>query len=116
MTDPLSLETIQTEFSEDAEAWVLQDTKSKKYVSIPHPKYPGRNPVHFFMSKDDAESVLTEILDVNWALRNRDIFSVKVKLLRAIRGIAADKTAGNADGFVVHPPNEVFEFVRQQNT
>ena len=115
MTDPLSLETIQTEFSEDAEAWVLQDTKSNKYVSIPHPKYPGRNPVHFFMSKDDAESVLTEILDVNWALRNRDIFSVKVKLLRAIRGIAADKTAGNADGFVVHPPNEVFEFVRQQN-
>lgn len=44
MTDPLSLDTIQSEFSEESEAWVLQDTKSKKYVTIPHPKYPGRNP------------------------------------------------------------------------
>jgi hypothetical protein len=116
MTDPLSLETIRTEFSEDTEAWVLQDKKSKKYVTIPHPKYPGRNPIHFFLSKSDAESVLTEILDVNWALGNRDIFPVSVKLLQAIRGIAAAKTLGDADGFVVHPPNEVFEFVRQQNS
>ncbi|MBI5462793.1 MAG: hypothetical protein HY941_11475 [Gammaproteobacteria bacterium] len=115
MTDPLSLETIQAEFSENTEAWVLQDKQSKKYVTIPHPKYPGRSPIHFFMSKNDAESVLTEILDANFALGNREIFPVKVKLLQAIRGIAADKTAGNADGFVVHPPNEVFEFVRQQN-
>jgi hypothetical protein len=116
MTDPLSLETILAEFSEETEAWVLQDKKSKKYVSIPHSKYPGRNPIHFFLSKNDAESILTEILDVNWALRNRDIFPVNVNLLQAVRSIAADKTLGNADGFVVHPPNEVFEFIRQQNS
>ncbi|MFZ2313713.1 MAG: hypothetical protein WAV82_13970 [Methylobacter sp.] len=115
MTDPLSLETILAEFSEDAKAWVLQEKKSQKYVTIPHPKYPGRNPIHFFLSKSDAESVLTEILDVNLALRNRDIFPVNVKLLQAIRGIVANKTQSNSDGFVVHPPNEVFEFVRQQN-
>lgn len=115
MTDPLSLETIVAEFSDDSEAWVLRDTKSKKYVTIPHPRYPGRNPIHFFLSKADAERVLTEILDVNWPLKNRDIFPVSVKLLKAIRIIAADKTAGNADGFVVHPPNEVFEFIRQKN-
>ena len=115
MTDPLSLETILAEFNDNSEAWVLQDKKSQKYVCIPHPKYPGRNPVHFFLSKADAERVLTEILDVNWPLNNRGIFPVSVKLLKAVRSIAADKTAGNADGFVVHPPNEVFEFVNQQN-
>jgi len=115
MTDPLSLETIIEEFNDNTEAWVLQDTKSKKYVTIPHPKYPGRNPIHFFLSKNDAELVLAEILDVNRALKNRDIFAVSVMLLNAARSIAVDKTAGNADGFVVHPPNEVFEFVRQQN-
>ena len=58
MTDPLSLDAIVAEFNENSEAWVLQDTKSKKYVAIPHPKYSGRNPVHFFLSKSDAESVL----------------------------------------------------------
>ena len=115
MTDPLSLETIIAEFNDDSEAWVLQDKKSKKYVTIPHPKYLGRNPIHFFLSKADAERVLAEILEVNWPLKNRDIFPVSVKLLKAVRSIAADQTGGNADGFVVHPPNEVFEFVRQQN-
>jgi hypothetical protein len=115
MTDPLSLETILAEFDEKAEAWVLQDRKTKKYVTIPHPKYPGRNPIHFFLSKEDAERVLAEILDVNWPLKNREIFAVSVKLLQAVRNIATDKTENNADGFVVHPPNEVFEFIRQQN-
>jgi len=65
MTDPLSLDTIQTEFGEEYEAWVLQDTNSKKYVTIPHPKYPGRNSIHFFMSRDDAEAVLQA--SVGWA-------------------------------------------------
>ena len=37
MTDPLSLETIRAEFSEDTQAWVLQDKESKKYVTIPIP-------------------------------------------------------------------------------
>lgn len=32
MADPLSLETIVGEFTEDSEAWVLQDTQSKKYL------------------------------------------------------------------------------------
>lgn len=115
MTDPLSLETIITDFTEDTETWVLQDRTSKKYVTIPHPKYPGRNPVHFFMSRNDAEAVLQEILDVNWALKNRDVVATRVKLLPACRGIAGDTTPGHADGFVVHPPNEVYEFIQQRN-
>ena len=112
MTATLSLDTILSEFDEKSEAWVLQDRKSKKYVTIPHPKYPKRIIVHFFLSKVDAELLLTEILDVNWAMRNRDIFPISVKLIKAINGIAADKTIGNADGFVVHSPNEVFDFLK----
>jgi hypothetical protein len=79
----------------------------------PHPKYPGRNPIHFFISKDDAQSVLLEIIDVNEKLKNREIYPTKVKLIQAIKEVAAGKdNPGNADGFVVHSPNEVYEFVR----
>ena len=111
MTEPLSLDTILAEFNESSEAWVLQDKKSNKYVVIPHPKYPNRSPIHFFLSKADAEKVLAEIVEVNWSMKNRDIFPVSVKLLTALRGIAKDKTAG----FVVHSPNEVFDFIRELN-
>ena len=47
MTDPLSQETILAEFSEDTEVWVLQDEKSKKYVTIPHQKCLGGKPNSF---------------------------------------------------------------------
>jgi hypothetical protein len=67
------------------------------------------------MSRNDAESVLHEILDINSALGAQHILPVKVKLLQACRSIAADKTPGNADGFVVHPPNEVYELLRQRD-
>jgi hypothetical protein len=116
MTDPLSLETIISEFSEDTEAWVLKDASSQQYVAIPHPKYPGRRPLHFFLSRGDAEAILTEILDVNPTLRGKDIFPSQVKLLQAARTIATKPAPGGIDGFVVHPPNEVFEFVRQQKS
>ena len=112
MTKPLPLDLILSEFNENSEAWVLQDKKSKKYVTIPHHKYPGRITVHFFLSKNDAEIMLTEILDVNSGMKSHDIFPISVKLQKAIRGIAADKTIGNADSFAVHSPNEVFEYIR----
>lgn len=114
MTDPLSLETILAEFSEDAEAWVLKEKSSEQYLAIPHPKYPGRQPLHFFMSRADAEAVLNEVLDVNTNLQAKDIFPSKVMLLRAARAIATKPVPGGVDGFVVHPPNEVFEFIRSQ--
>lgn len=115
MSEPLSLETITGEFTEDYEAWVLQDTKSKKYVVIPHPKYPGRSPIHFFMSQQDADQVLQEILAVNSTLPRHTVVPTKVRLLQACRIIAAGGSAAGADGFVVHPPNEVFEWIRQRN-
>lgn len=93
---------------------VLQDVKSMKYLVIPHGRYPGRQPVHFFMSKSDAQSVLQEILEVSLEIGSRSVIPVKVKLLQACRSIAADKTPGNADSFVLHSPNEVFDFVRSK--
>lgn len=115
MTEPLPLDTILSEFSEDAEAWVLQDQQSQQYVVIPHNNFPGRNPIHFFLKRSDAEAVLMELVDENEKLKDKDIFPVKVKLLQALRGIASDTNPLNADAFVVHSPNEVYEYIRDRN-
>jgi len=113
MTKPYSIETILSELGEDADAWVLQDKTTSLYVTIPHPNYPGKNPIHFFLSKEDAQSVFIEIADVNPKLKNREIYPVKVKLVQALKGVEAGAdNPWNADGFVVHSPNEVYEFVR----
>lgn len=114
MTEPYSLETILSEFSEDTEAWVLQEKKTGLYVTIPHQKHPGRNPIHFFLSKSDAQDLLVELLDVNEKLKNREIYPVMVKLIPAIKGIAAGSdNPWKADSFVVHSPNEVYEFMQR---
>ncbi len=112
MAEPLSLEVIQSEFSEESEAWVLRDVKSGKYLIIPHPNYLNRKPIHFFFNKEAAQDVLTEVLDVNDKMRNEDVFPVQVKLLQTLREIALGKT--NGDGFVVHPPIEVYEFLESK--
>ncbi len=113
MIEPLSLDVIQSEFSEATEAWVLQDEKSGRYLIIPHPKYPKRKPIHFFFKKEAAQDVLIEVLDVNNKMKSEDIFPVKVKLLQTLHHIASGKT--NGDGFVVHSPNEVIEFLKEKN-
>ena len=114
MTKPLSLDTILGEFSEDYEAWVLQDKTTGQYVIIPDDRFPGRKPIRFFMKREDAEGLLMELNDVNEKLRHRRIFPVKVKLKRAIQGIAADTDPDHADAFVVHSANEVFEWLRER--
>jgi hypothetical protein len=113
-TDPLSLETIMGEFDKTYEAWVLRDAKSGKYVTLPHANYPGRIIVNFFMSRNDAMTVLDAIVKTgNEIVKRSPIIPVKVNLHEAMQSIAATKTTGYADGFVVHTPNEVFEtFVR----
>lgn len=115
MTEPLSLETIISEFNDKTVAWVLQEKTSGLYVIIPHAKYPGRNPIHFFLSESDAKSVLVELLDENEKLKDREIFPVRVLLVPALQGIASGAyKQGNADGFVVHSPNEVYEYIRNR--
>jgi len=114
MTEPIPLEVLEQEFDDDKEAWVLRDTRSQKYVIVPDDRFPGRRPIRFFLRKGDAEALLTAIREENAALRGRRISAVKVKLLPAARRIAADKNPDHADSFVVHSPNEVFDFVRRR--
>lgn len=114
MMQPLPLDTVLSEFSETSEAWVLQSKRKGTYLTIPDNRYPGRRPVRFFMSREDADRLLAEVLKVNPSLAGERIKPVSVKLLQALRSIAADKTPGHADSFVVHSPNEVFEFLNDQ--
>lgn len=79
-----------------------------------HKDYRGRRPIHFFMKREDAEALLRELVDENVRLKDQDIIPVRVKLLHALRGIAADTDPDNADGFVVHSPNEVYEYIRDR--
>jgi len=114
MTKPLSLETILGKLSDDDETWVLYDELSGKYVIIPDDRFPGRRPIRFFHSRQDAESVLREVLKVNSMLRQARISPVKVETKKAVASIAMDRTPDHADAFVIHSPNEVFEFVLEQ--
>jgi hypothetical protein len=111
MTEPLSLETLLTEFTATDTAWVLRDARSGEYFMIPHDRYPNRVILHFFMSRDDAVTILNMITETgNRAIAAAPIIPVQVNLHESLSQVASDKTPGNADAFVVHPPNEVFEY------
>jgi len=114
MTKPLPLDTVLSEFSEDSEAWVIQSKKNEKYLTIPDNRYPGRNPIRFFLSKLDAERILVEVLKANPSLATQQLEPINVKLLRALRSLSEDKTPGHADSFVMHSPNEVYESVQNR--
>lgn len=116
MTQPLPLDTVLSEFSETSQAWVLQSKRQGTYLIVPDDRFPDRRPVRFFLSREDAERLLTEVLNVNPALAGERITPVSVKLLQALRSIAADKTPGQADSFVIHSPNEVFEFLQDRQS
>jgi hypothetical protein len=112
MTDPLPLDTVLGEFSEDYKAWVIQSKENGQYLVIPDNRFPGRKPIRFFMSQMDASRVLEAVLRARPSLARYDLFPVEVRLYDALKGIAADSNPDHADCFVVHSPNEVFEFVR----
>jgi len=114
MTSPIKLENILSEFPEDADAWVLRDRTSDKYVIIPDPKFPGRKPIRFFMRREDAMDLLQELNEENAVLRHKEIYPFKVKLLESLRRIASDTNPDNADAFVVHSPNEMYEYIRER--
>jgi hypothetical protein len=112
--NPLQLDRILSEFDDRTDTWVLQDVKSKKFLSIPDPRYPGKNPVRFFLRREDVEAVLNELLDETPGVQNKEIYAVKVKLLPALKGLAADNTPEHADSFVVHSRNEAYEWLRDR--
>ena len=94
---------------------MLQSRRQGTYLIVPDNRFPGRRPVRFFMSREDADRMLAEVLKVNPALAGERITPVSVKLLQALRSIAADNTPGHADSFVIHSPNEVFEFLNERS-
>lgn len=112
MTQPLPLNTVLSEFSEDSTAWVRQSKKGGRYLVVPDERLPGRKPIRFLMSKLDAKRLLSAVLGVNPGLASQNIAPVEVKLLAALRSISADKTPDHADSFVLHSPNEVYEFMQ----
>jgi len=73
MTQPLPLDTVLGEFSETSQAWVLQSQRRGTYLTIPDHRFPGRRPVRFFMSREDAERLLTEVLKTNPSLAGERI-------------------------------------------
>lgn len=111
-TQPISLEIIESEFSEHDSVWVLQDLISKDYVTIPDQNYPGRRPIRFFLSENDAKQVLSQVAKASKHLQGKRIRPVKVNLKTALRGISKYKRKSFADSFALHSPNEVFEFMR----
>lgn len=112
MIQPLSLDVIEGEFSEDYKAWVIQG-KNGKFLVIPDNRFPGRRPIRFFMSELDADRVLNAVLDANPSLKKQRLVSVQVQLLESLRGLARETDPERADSFVVHSPIEVYEFLGQ---
>ncbi|HWE35669.1 MAG TPA: hypothetical protein VG406_03790 [Isosphaeraceae bacterium] len=111
MSGPLELDDILSEFKEEDEAWVLQDKSMGLYVTTPDSRYPDRIIIRFFLSREDADRILKATLDVCEGLQGKDIQPVSVRLKEAMRRIASSKDPNMADAFVVHSPNEVFEFL-----
>lgn len=101
---------IEGEFSEDYMAWAIR-AKSGDYLVIPDDRFPSRHPIRFFMSEGDARRVIEAVLDAKPELRKAELMPVNLPLRDSLRRIASDKDTNHADSFVVHSPNEVYEFV-----
>jgi len=69
--------------------------------------------VRFVLRKSNAEDMLAEVQAINEKIRFEIIVPVSVKLLPALRGIAAGTNPYDADSFDVHSVQEVFEYLRQ---
>src|SRR5260221_10174330 len=113
---PLPLDVLESHFDDQKDAWVVQDQKSGLYVVAPDPRYPGRHPIRFFLRPEDAQAFADEAQRQSERLRSAHLAPHKVKLLPSLRSIAADTDATHADSFVVHSPNEMFRWLREQSS
>ena len=71
MGKPISLEIILSEFTEEDVAWIIGDNNSKQYLTIPNNRFPNREIFRFFLSREDAEKLLNEVLDESEKLRSK---------------------------------------------
>jgi hypothetical protein len=109
MTNPLDLDAILGEFSEDDNAWTVIDVVTGARLNVPDARYPGTDIVRFLLSRSDAEQLITKATAAAPHLRDAILAAVPVPLIRTAKAIAAQRKSGKKIGFVVHSPNEVFE-------
>ena len=112
MIQPMSPDVVLREFSEEYMAWVIQ-ANSGRYLVVPNNRFPGRRPIAFFKSRYDASRLLEEIMKMRPGLETQGLIEVEVRLIDTLRGIAADRSRAQADGFVILSPNEVSDLIRQ---
>jgi len=112
MIQPRSLDVILREFSEEYKVWAIQ-ADSGKYLVIPDLRFPGRRPILFFKSEYDASRLLGAVLKVRPRLEDQKLVAVEVRLLEALRRVAADKNRSQVDSFVIQSANEVSDFITQ---
>lgn len=109
MTQPIDIDTILAEFSETDGAWVILDVVSGARLNVPAPNYAGVEVIRLFLSRNDAEHFLAEVLNAAPQLKEAVLVAIPVPLIRTAKAIAAQRKGGAKIGFVVHSPNEVFE-------
>jgi hypothetical protein len=110
MTKPLDVDTIVGEFSDSDNAWTVIDAVTGARLNVPDPeRYSGVEVVRFFLSRSDAEKHIAAVLAASPPLAEAVLVAVPVPLVRTAKAIAARCASGQKVGFVVHPPNEVFE-------
>jgi hypothetical protein len=99
---PLPLDVLESHFDDQKDAWVVKDERSGLFVVAPDPRYPGRQPIRFFLRPEDAQAFADEAQRQSDKLHAARLRPHKVKLLPSLRSIAADTDATHADSFVVH--------------
>jgi len=109
MTRPIDIDAILAEFGENDNAWVILDVATGARLNVPSPNYRGTEVIRFFLSRNDAEQFLEQVLAAAPHLRDAILVAVPVPLIRTAKAIAAQRKSGAKVGFVVHGPNEVFE-------
>jgi hypothetical protein len=112
MIQPRRIDPTIRDYPEEFTVWALEG-RSGRYLAIRDRRFPGRIPIRFFTSDYDASRVLEAILEVRPELADHGLITIQVRLIDALRKIAADKTPPRPDSYVVHTPSEVFDFISQ---
>lgn len=110
---PLELDDILADFSEEDRGWMIFDAITGARLNLPdRARYPGVEIVRLFLSEQDARSVIDRTKAAgSKKIANAVLVPVPVPLLETMRGIAARRDAGEKIGYVVHGPNEVYDFL-----
>jgi hypothetical protein len=112
MIQPRAIDPSVRDYPEEFTTWAIEG-RSGRYLAIPDRRFPGRRPVRFFTSEYDASRVLGAILEARPELEDHGLETVHIRLIDALRRIAADKNVPRPDSYVVHTASEVYEIISQ---